>query len=330
MLLRRFVSEVLLTGATGLLGRELALRLARGGDVVHLLVRRSGRRAARTWVSALRGEDGPLAGRLRLVGGDLTQPGVVDERSSGAISEVDRVVHAAATTAPRADRAFAWQHNVRGTDAMLELAASLPKLRRFLFVSDAAVSGDRVGPFGEDELLAGQRFDGPYGESKMVAERHVRRSAVPWTVVRPSALVASEPPSRPRPIDDALRGLRRLAAAGVLAAPAGGRGRVDVVSAAWVAEAIAALLDEPKAEHAVLHLSDPDAPDLAGFVRAAGRALGVPAVPLPLPARPWLRGVVTRAVYEPTSAIRLLRPLGLEAPPLDSWLPGVLAARTAR
>lgn len=325
------MSEILLTGATGLLGRELALRLARRGDVVHLLVRREGRRAARTWISDLRLGDGPTAGRLRLLGGDLAAAGVVEARSHRAVENVEVVVHCAAAVDPRGDRAFAWKHNVRGTDAMLTLAAGLPKLRRFVHVSDVAVSGDRPGPFGEAELLAFQRFDGPYGEAKMVAERHVRTSALPCTVVRPSVLVGTERPARPRAVDEALARLVRRSelgrAAGLLPVPAAGTGRVDVVPAGWVADAIVALTDLPEAEGATVHLNDPDAPTMAGFVRAAAVALGRVPMPLPISAPRWLKAISTPAIYEPTSATRLLRPLGLEAPRLGDWLPDALRVR---
>jgi nucleoside-diphosphate-sugar epimerase len=186
-----------------------------------LLVRKDSRRGAREWLADLRLGEPDVARRIRLLTGDLTRPEILDPRDrSSLLDGIEIVVHAAAVTGPKVDRAWAWSHNVRGTTHLLNLAGDLTGLRRFVHLSDAlAVAGDHRGPFSESDLLRGQRFSTPYGETKLVAERRVRGSSLPWTILRPGAV------------------------------------RRD-----WLVEAVAALSIHPDALQTCVHLVDPDQP----------------------------------------------------------------------
>ncbi len=230
------MASVFLTGGTGRLGRPLAVRLARDGHELHLLVRKESRRGAREWLAALRTEESAVAGRIRLLTGDIARPELLDERDRASVlASADLVVHGGAAVGREVARDLAWLTNVRGTTHVLALAAELPALRRFVHVSDAAVAGDVFGPFGEHELLRNQRFAHPYGESKLIAERRVRASKLPVTIVRP--------------------------------------GRV--VPVPWLVDAIAVLAEDPAAEGACVHLVDPDDPSTPAVydVRNAVRLL---------------------------------------------------------
>jgi len=230
------MAQVLLTGGTGRLGRPLALHFARDGHELSLLVRKESRRGAREWLADLRTREAAAAGRIRLITGDLARPEILEPRDRESLLKgVGVVLHAGAAVGPRVDRAMAWSHNVRGTAHLLDLAAEMTELVRFVHVSDAvAVAGDHVGPFGESDLLRGQRAANPYGESKLLAERRVRASDLPWTVVR----------------------------AGDAPVP-------------WLVASIAALALHPDAARTCVHLVDPDRPsgDAVFDVRHAVRLL---------------------------------------------------------
>ena len=74
-------------------------------------------------------------------------------------------------------------------DWSLDLAAGLPQLKGFHYVSTLAVAGDHPGHFSEDDLDVGQDFDHAYGKSKYQAEKLVKESGLPATVYRPGVVV---------------------------------------------------------------------------------------------------------------------------------------------
>jgi thioester reductase-like protein len=192
---------ILLTGATGAVGTDLAVELASGGaGVIALLhdarqlVRSNGK------LVSLAGDFPPVpqAGEVRYIAGDLTQPGLgLDGSIYKRVAEcVDMIVHSGALTDfGRAEHLYD-EINVRGTEGMVELAHS----RRsspipFVHVSTAIVCGERHGPIHEEELDVGQRFANPYERSKCRAELIVhdaRQRGMPASIVRPSVVVGAQ------------------------------------------------------------------------------------------------------------------------------------------
>ncbi len=187
---------VLLTGATGLLGRYLLRNLLLSGRRVSVLARdgRDGTAADRVagliefWSDHL-GQ--PLPAPVVLAG-DVRAPhlglGPADRRwlASGHTA----VVHAAANVAFRAtpDGEPA-ATNIEGTRRVLELCDELG-MAELHHVSTAFVCGDRAGPVHEDDLDCGQRFHNAYEESKCAAERLLRGACrVRTTVYRPSVII---------------------------------------------------------------------------------------------------------------------------------------------
>jgi uncharacterized protein YbjT (DUF2867 family) len=147
--------KVLVTGGTGHLGRPLVARLKAEGHEVRVLARRPGEDGAVDWVR-----------------GDLsTGEGVVE-----AVAGVGTVVHAA-TNSPAARRGSfrpldfvrsPTDVDVEGTNALLAAAADA-SVDHFVHVSIVGL-----------EHIA--RL--PYSRVKLAAEESVRRSAVPWSIVR--------------------------------------------------------------------------------------------------------------------------------------------------
>lgn len=190
---------MLVTGATGLVGAEVAATLAGAGHTVLALthtrseiVRNNGR-AVRTVPF---GQAGP--GRVARLAADVTEPslGLPADGYERLAAGIDRVVHTAATT----DFGRSWEFyeslNVAGTRAVLRLAwEHAPAPVPLIHVSTAYVCGERTGRVTEDELDAGQRFGTRYEHSKFLAELEVRRGAtagLPLAVVRPSMIVGTQ------------------------------------------------------------------------------------------------------------------------------------------
>jgi nucleoside-diphosphate-sugar epimerase len=169
--------RVLVTGASGLVGRALLERLAESGG--HEL-----RAAVRSDIGS------PVAGAeyCRVAG---LEPGA---DWSGALARCDTVVHAAARVhvmrEAAADPLAEFRRvNVAGTEALARQAVAAG-VRRFVFVSSVKVNGEQTLP-GRPFLPSDPaRPVDPYGISKLEAETAIRSilepAGVEWVIVRPT------------------------------------------------------------------------------------------------------------------------------------------------
>ena len=149
--------RVLVTGATGLIGRRLVERLTGDGVQVTALVRRPGALA-----------EGP---GLTVVVGDVEDRAGLDR----AIAGCDAVVHLANATGVT-DPARAEAINVGGT-ANVIAAARAAGARRIVFTSSISAQRARLGP---------------YGSTKRAAEARLRESGVPFVILRPSLVYGGD------------------------------------------------------------------------------------------------------------------------------------------
>lgn len=191
-------SCILLTGATGLLGRFLLRDLSEQGRRVAVLVRGSKTAGADARVDELLRDWWEVAGvevpRPVVLEGDITAPGLGLPAAAleWVEANVDEVVHAAASLAfdRRESDGEPYASNVGGTARVLELCRTAG-IRRVHHVSTAYVCGLRGGRVLETELDVGQTPGNDYERSKIEAERVVRDAD--WldvrTVYRPSIIV---------------------------------------------------------------------------------------------------------------------------------------------
>jgi long-chain acyl-CoA synthetase len=252
--------EVLLTGATGFLGREVLVRLAARGARVRALVRArddaEAEKRLRAWL-ARRGGHERLRG-IEALAADVEAPDLglserVRERIAGEVSEI---IHAAASVSFTLPLPEARAINVEGTRNMLALAEECDRLRRFCHISTAYVAGDHPGRFGEDDFALGQAFRNTYEQTKFEAERLVRgrRRRLPVQILRPSIVVGESESGWTGSFNVLYTPLRLYARGGLPAVPAVPSSPVDVVPVDYVADAVVELASGPPEDNRTYHL----------------------------------------------------------------------------
>ncbi len=238
--------RIFLTGATGLLGGEITVRLVARGHSVTALVNRS---------REIRSHDGivlpaspwlgqaPPPGTVALLPGNIRQDrlGWDDRLWKQVASAHDLVIHCAAITQFDADEASYRNVNVEGTARILALAETGGT--KLLHVSTAYVCGTRRGTVLEAELDCGQSFANGYEASKAAAERLVRQSAVPAAIARPSIIVGHSATGAIRSFDTLYAAFRLITEGRIRCMPATADATLDFVPIDHVAAGIVALAE---------------------------------------------------------------------------------------
>lgn len=182
---------VLMTGFPGFLGSALLPGiLKRTGDSAICLVQPKFGTLAQRRVEELTSAEPFLEGRIQLVEGDITQPGL--GVAADTFTEVSEAWHLAAAYDLAVPRDVAIRVNVNGTRNVLGALERCPRLTRLHYFSTCYVSGRYAGPFSEDDLEVGAPFNNYYEETKNLAEVDVRlhmSAGMPATIYRPSIVV---------------------------------------------------------------------------------------------------------------------------------------------
>ena len=313
---------VLLTGATGFLGAQVARLLLGETDLTVIALMRAGDQAAaahrlsRAWwdwpelVTALgaspRSGEGAGAGsapgvRVEILPGDVSLPhlGLDEVAYSRLAGRVTHIIHTAADLRVDAPLEELRTTNVQGTANMLELARlarSEHRLARYAHVSTAYVAGARRGAVPEVDLTDEYGFSCTYELSKYEGECLVRAasSELPVSVFRPGMITGASDTGEIRTFNTFYFPLRLHLTGKLPIIPANPALPVNIVPVDYVAEGIVRLTFCPEAEGLTFHLtapfaSLPQAGQLVTFVRAWARErldLSLPRplfVPLPLP-----------------------------------------------
>lgn len=239
--------KVLVTGASGFVGRHLVPALAERDHEVTALVRRSG---------------AAPAGATSTVQADLEQP-----LPEGALPRVDAVVHLAQGNGrfPEGARGL-FRVNTAATQELLDHARRAGAAC-FLYASSASVYGFGSRPFREDDVVSPPDF---YALTKAVGEQLVSayRGFVAATSLR---LVAPYGPGQsgrmiPRLIESVREGRP-------VTLNEGGRPAMNPIYVGDVVEAVLALLDSPAS--GVLNLAGDQVVSIRELAESIGAGLGL-------------------------------------------------------
>lgn len=189
--------KILITGATGFIGKRLARALASSGNEVYCLVRKQSLEKAK---ELLGGEN------IHFVTGDLTNNDVLDQVSEAETiaNSIEAVVHLAASYDLAVGQTEAYVSNVVGTQNLLYLLQRLKKLRIFHYMSTYTVSGIHDGEFLEEDLDPGRPFRDHYSQTKMQAEllvRNTRQPTVALRIYRPGIVIGDSVTGKMEKID---------------------------------------------------------------------------------------------------------------------------------
>ncbi len=333
---------ILVTGATGLIGRWLLAALTRRGHTVAALVRNADRRTDElaSFVARLGGD----RARLLVVEGDIEREGL---GLRAPLPSVRVVHHLAARFEFGLSRDEAHRANVLGTERVMRWAASLPRLDRFVFLGGYRMTATPLASL-DAPALATHYAAGAYEGSKLEAYvrfRHLAEElALPWTAVHPSSVIGDSRTGRTTQLTGLGETVQRLFEGRMPALVGSARTFVPVVTVDYLADYLATVPESSACLGADLVVFDPRSPALPELVERIARALGVeaPGWTLPLglvralPSRwtglhPESVGFLAEDRYDTRAGEAHARAAGLVHPELDAalsrWCAFLVASR---
>jgi long-chain acyl-CoA synthetase len=295
---------VLLTGATGFLGAQIARRLLHETDLTVIALVRAENQAtaahhlSRAWwdwpelVTALTPSLSPTGRRyssptpvgegdaaelrqgvrVEILSGDVSLPhlGLDEATYSRLAGRITHIIHTAADLRVDAPLDELRKTNLQGTANMLELAHLAQRdhgLERYAHVSTAYVAGGRSGAIPEADLTGEYGFSCTYELSKYEGECLVQaaKSELPVSVFRPGMIVGAADTGEIRTFNTFYFPLRLYLTGKLPIIPADPALPVNVIPVDYVAEAIVRLTFCPEAKGLNFHLTAP-----AGSLPQAG------------------------------------------------------------
>ena len=230
------MGAVLLTGATGFVGREILSRfLERGDREVYALVRAADDEAA--------AERLPAHARLTAVAGDIERSGLglSEDTAERLRHEVTTVVHCAASVSFDLPLEESRRVNVEGTRNMVELRAQLRGARAVHATCPPPTwPASRAASSARTSSPSGQSFRNPYERSKFEAELALRSEGadLPLQILRPSIVVGDSTTGRTTSFNVLYGPLKAFARGAIRAIPARRDSPVDIVPVDYVADRV--------------------------------------------------------------------------------------------
>lgn len=296
---------VLFTGFPGFIGARLIPRLLelQPDTTFVCLVQEKFRAAAERSVGDLGRTHEATLGRLELVNGDITAPGLGlgEDEATALHARLTGCYHLAAVYDLAVSREVGRRINLEGTRNVLEFLGDCRRFERLDYVSTAFVSGTAVGTYREADLDVGQRFKNNYEETKFLAEVAVKESDLPAAIYRPGIVVGDSKTGVTAKFDGpyfSLNAMRRLPSPGVFMKVGTGEATVNLVPVDFVLEAIARLSTWAGAVGKTYNLTDPRPLTAFQIEELFAKALNKAFVYVPIPL------LVARLVFSPDAVQR--------------------------
>lgn len=244
--------KVLVTGATGFIGKRLLPVLRAQNHSLRLLVRDPER------------AKGLVAPQTELFRGDLESPSCFP----AALESVDAVIHMAGLVSAVGRKDFSRVNGEATRRLALAAAAQSGEPPRFVYVSSQAAAGPNLpGRTRVEEDLPSPVSH--YGSSKREGELALESlpiSKLPWTILRPPAVYG--------PGDIALFPFFQMAAKGTVILPARAAMRFSLIHVDDLCAGIAAALTSPRAIGRHYFLAGEEQPTVREVLLAMGEAFG--------------------------------------------------------
>ncbi|MCS6770652.1 MAG: NAD-dependent epimerase/dehydratase family protein [Kiritimatiellae bacterium] len=256
--------QVLVTGATGFTGSVLTRKLVERGARVRAITRRDPPESLRELP-------------VEWIRGQVFDPQTVREAADGA----EYVFHIAAAyrTAGIPDEMYGLVH-VTSTKLLVEAVSRNPGFKRFVHVSTVGVHGHIDDPPADESyrFAPGDVYQKTKAEAELWLRENAPRFGVPFTVIRPAAIMG--------PDDTRLLKLFKMAKRGIFPLLGFGKCLYHLIHVEDLCEAMLIAAVHPAAEGEVFIIGNLEPISLEEMGRLIARTLGRPFVPFRIPAAP--------------------------------------------
>lgn len=318
--------NVLVTGATGLIGQWLVPTLLNRGHHVTVAIRNADKRQGEFISSIQHRIDQPvgLNHQLVLVEFDLDHIHKLAKQLPAAKHSIQIVYHLAAAFAWGLDKQQAHKVNVDASLELLQWLAEFDQLERFIWIGGYRVSS--TPSVSEDKLY---RALGTYEASKLIAHKRIIEEAdrlnVPWTALNPSTVIGDSKTGETTQFIGVAEIVKQLFTGELKATPGNKNTFVPLVNVDYVAAFAARVFEYPESVGKQYWLLDENTPPLNDLIKQFASYLKVKAprfsIPvgllkrLPnrfLPGSKETLSFLSEDTYDNKSALQLSRKMGIE------------------
>lgn len=224
--------KILVTGASGFVGRHLVAKLRSLGRPTKCLLRESSSRSHLVELGA------------ELVQGDIRNPDFIRESLKGC----ETLVHCAAMVSDWGTVEEIREANVLFTQRLVQ-AAEAEKIKKFVHLSTTDVYGHPGGRKITEDFPLPSRFSNWYAETKRKAEEQVKQSSLDYSILRPATIFGPQSVEVVGEIAKAIYFDRMLLINR-------GKSIVGLTYVDHVVEAILLSIENPNAKREVFNVSD--------------------------------------------------------------------------
>ncbi len=259
--------NVLITGATGFIGKRLVNLLLDSGDNLFILTRKKSIGKLEPFLKSIEPQK---RARINIIYGDIRNENIITGKKDleKLRNEITDIYHLAAVYDLGVDRETARETNINGTKNILYLARSIKNLNAFNHTSTIAVAGDFSGTFYEYNFDEGQKFSNWYAWSKFESEKQVRNNFgyIPIRIFRPGAVIGDSRTGEMDKIDGPYYIILLLTLGIHFITPVSDESHIPIVPVDFVVNAMNYLSRKPETINKTFCLTDPNPPTYSDFI----------------------------------------------------------------